>query len=242
MKTQFSPEFAARQTPCYFSHEGVVRVTSNRGVFMVTVVFESLESRRLMSQTLGQLLTSIQGNVASTKTTAAASVKISTTDQHALAVDLRPVSNANAVLLKKLEKDFNAALANVRANLKLAAEIGVADMNKANAAVATTTKHSLSKPTLALANKALAKLSKDDNAFVSTASVNAFYTLTAVPATDEASIGTSNTQNAKLSAALSALEARANFSTTLFPEFNALVQNIATFATFVTSHVAGTVF
>jgi hypothetical protein len=213
-----------------------------RELEVATITIEYLERRRLLAQTIGQLVTEITRDVASIKATVTASNKISATDQHALAAKLHPASAANATLLKALKKDFGASLANTRSDATLASLIGLTDVKKAEAAVQTAAKHKFSTATLASANKALAKLSKDDNAFVSTSFVNAFYSLTAVPQTDEAAIGSANPQNASLTAALPALEARANFSNTLFPEFNSLVQDVSAYATAITSNFPGTVF
>jgi hypothetical protein len=209
---------------------------------VATITVEYLECRRLQAQTIGQFVAEIAHDVASIKTTVLASNRISTADQRALAAKLHPASPANATLLKAMKKDLSASLANVRADAALTNLIGLTDVKKAEAAVQTAAKHKFSPSTLASANKALAKLSKDDNAFVSTSFVNAFYSATAVPQTDEVAIGSGNPQNASLTAALPALEARANFSNTLFPEFDALVQGVSAFATAITSNFPGTVF
>lgn len=195
-----------------------------------------------MAQTFAQMITQIQSDVATSKATVTASGKISAADQHTLAADLGHASKANAALLKTLGKDFKAALANIKSMQARANLIGNTDLKKAVAALSTTIAHNLSAKTLAVANKALAKLSADDNAFVSPTVFNAFYAVTATPQTDEGTIGTSNPDNTALAAALPALQAEANFSTALYPQFNALVMDISTFATAITNTYPGTVF
>jgi len=209
---------------------------------MARVAIESLEARTLMAQTVGQLVTQIAGDVAASKATVAASAKIASADQHTLSVDLLKTGKANAALLKTLGKDFRAALANIRGMQVIANKIGVTDMRKAAAAIQTAVNHNLSAKTLAAANKALAQLAKDDNTFVSGTVFNAFYSVTAVPANDEETIRSSNPTNTTLLVALPPLEARANFSSALYPQFDALVEDISTFATYIVNNIPGTVF
>src|SRR5450432_2325318 len=101
---------------------------------MPTVTIESLERRRLMAQTIGQLVAEIAHDVGAIKATVAASGRISATDQHALAAKLHPASAANTTLLKTLKKDFTSSIANIRSDQTLASLIGVADVKKAEAA------------------------------------------------------------------------------------------------------------
>ncbi len=209
---------------------------------MFSVAIEGLEPRTLMAQTIGDIITQIRADVAASKATVAASAKIATADQHTLAADLGPKTKANSALLKILGKDFKASLANIKAMQVRANLIGNIDLNKAAFAVNKAINQKFSAKSLALANKALAKLSADDNAFVSPTVFNAFYAVTATPQTDEGTIGTSNPDNTALTAALPALTAEANFSTALYPQFNALVMDISTFATAITSNYPGTVF
>ena len=209
---------------------------------MHITAIESLEPRRLMAQTVDQLLTQILSDVNQSKATVAASAKISAADQHTIAVDLRPVSKANDKLLKTLGKDFNAALTEIRSMQKRATTIGVGDMQATIDSLNAYIAHKFSAKTLKGVNKALAKLSKDDNTFVSSPIFNAFYNLTAVPENDEILIGTANPGNSALTTALPALEAEADFSTPMYPEFNALVMDVSTFATYVLNTFPGTIF
>jgi hypothetical protein len=213
------------------------------GARMPLFAVESLESRRLLADPVGLLAAQVGADVTAIKSSIAVLAKQSTQDQRLIAAALHNTGKTNAGLLKTLASDYKAAIGNLHTMQKLAIAIGVKDTKHAAAATKAAIKQNLSTKSVAKMNAALATLSTDDNEFVSTSVVSAFYTTTGAPGNELITIASNNTTNLALNSKLTSIQAdQAELTNTPYSHFNTLVTDVSAFATYVINHVSGAVF
>jgi hypothetical protein len=200
---------------------------------MYTFTVESLESRTLMSvdTTVNADLSAIYADIAAIKAGTTTDTRTSTADQHKLAATLAPVSKPNAALLKSLAKEYKTALGRLQT------------LEKITTVLNTDTTHTASSLEQPNGNKvlvAVGKLEKEEHSFASVPLFDALAAAVASTGTEEMTIGSSNPNNAALTAALPAIEADAAAINTAFDtQGNQLITDINAFDTEALNIVAG---